>query len=104
MGRQHTIYLSDASWNRLEMLKTDELSMSAVIRMCIDLGVADRAGFDAIQEAEIQEIRIEALRKQIFNLQTMGEDITTLLFEKKKNKHQAIEKILTNAGFIEVEE
>tara|TARA_R100000951_G_C2590079_1_gene164718 strand:+ start:96 stop:356 length:261 start_codon:yes stop_codon:yes gene_type:complete len=86
------------------MLKTDDLSMSAVIRMCIDLGVADRAGFDAIQEAEIQEMRIQALRKQIFNLQTMAEDITTLLFVQKKDKHQAIEKVLTNAGFIEVEE
>ena len=101
MGRQHTIYLSDASWDRLTMLKKDEFTMSAVIRMCIDLGIKDKAGFDATRESEVQEMRINSLRKQVFNLQSLCEDITSLLFEKKKGKHEKIAQLLENAGFIE---
>ncbi len=35
MGRQHTIYISDETWNQLESLRKNEQSMSEAIRAAI---------------------------------------------------------------------
>lgn len=52
MGRQHTIYLSDATWNQLESLMSKTETMSATIRRCIQSSYDNLKQFDRIKSLE----------------------------------------------------
>tara|TARA_R100001086_G_scaffold239432_1_gene164818 strand:- start:274 stop:465 length:192 start_codon:yes stop_codon:yes gene_type:complete len=52
MGRQHTIYLSDATWNQLESLMGKTETMSATIRRCIQASYDNLKQFDRIKSLE----------------------------------------------------
>lgn len=48
MGRQHTIYLSDKTWNELESLRKNEQSMSEVMRVAIAICAKHQEEFDLV--------------------------------------------------------
>lgn len=52
MGRQHTMYISDATWRMMQLLRKEEESMSAVIRKSIELANNHHIEYDAISELE----------------------------------------------------
>jgi len=58
MGRQHTIYLSDESWDKLMTLKQDGQSMSEVIRRAIVVALNNAIDYN-------EQLRVEALRTQV---------------------------------------
>lgn len=62
MGRQHTIYLSDTTWNQLESLKKEDKSMSETIRMAIDICAQNQEQFDF---AQYQVLVIEAYKRRV---------------------------------------
>ena len=62
MGRQHTIYLSDETWNEMLDIKRDDETMSAVIRNAIHTCWANRDQFDLIV---YQTKMIEAYKRKL---------------------------------------
>ncbi len=62
MGRQHTIYLSDVTWEQLESLKKENKTMSETIRMAIDICAQQSEKFDFI---EYQVLVIEAYKRKV---------------------------------------
>jgi len=52
MGRQHTIYLSDATWEQLQTLMRKDETMSATIRRCIQASYDNIKQFDRIKNLE----------------------------------------------------
>ena len=62
MGRQHTIYLSDATWEQLESLKKENKTMSETIRLAIDICGQQQEKFDFI---EYQVLVIEAYKRKV---------------------------------------
>ncbi len=52
MGRQHTMYMSDATWNQLQALMGKDETMSATIRRCIDMCFNNLNQFDQIKRLE----------------------------------------------------
>jgi len=67
MGRQHTIYLSDATWEQLESLKKENKTMSETIRLAIDICAQQQEKFDFI---EYQVLTIEAYKRKVKYLNT----------------------------------
>jgi len=65
MGRQHTIYLSDDTWNEMLELKRDDETMSAVIRTAIHTCAVNKDQFDLIAH---QTKVIEAYKRKIARL------------------------------------
>jgi len=101
MGRQHTMYMSDVTWSRLELLKQDEQSMSAVVRQCIDLGVSNKGEFDLFTS---NELKIESLKKGIKRMTQTIDCIIDLYDEpniKYKEFYNTITKILQEEGRLE---
>tara|TARA_R110001599_G_scaffold339752_2_gene559538 strand:- start:436 stop:690 length:255 start_codon:yes stop_codon:yes gene_type:complete len=65
MGRQHTIYLSDDTWNEMLELKRDDETMSAVIRTAIHTCAVNKGQFDLIVH---QTKMIEAMKRRIASI------------------------------------
>jgi len=87
MGRQHTMYISDATWNKLEMLQGGtEKSMSAVIRRSVDLAIENKTEYDLNL---MQELKIEALEKQ----KKFQENDKECLIEALQKIHKIINQI-----------
>ena len=64
MGGQHTIYLSDVTWEQLQSLKKENKTMSETIRMAIDICAQQSVKFDLI---EYQTLVIEAYKRKVAN-------------------------------------
>jgi len=62
MGRQHTIYLSDDTWQEMLELKRDDETMSAVIRTAIHTCAVNKDQFDLIV---YQTKMIEAYQRKL---------------------------------------
>lgn len=67
MGRQHTIYLSDVTWEQLESLKKENKTMSETIRNAIDICAQQSVKFDLI---EYQKDVIEAYKRKVSMLES----------------------------------
>lgn len=67
MGRQHTIYLSDDTWNEMVELKRNDETMSAVIRTAIHTCAVNKDQFDLIVH---QTKMIENYKRQIARITT----------------------------------
>jgi len=67
MGRQHTIYLSDVTWEQLEALKKENKTMSETIRNAIDICAQQSVKFDLI---EYQKDVIEAYKRKVLMLES----------------------------------
>lgn len=52
MGRQHTMYMSEATWTQLKALMGKEETMSATIRRCIEVCSNNQTEFDQIKRLE----------------------------------------------------
>ena len=52
MGRQHTMYMSDATWTQLKTLMGKDETMSATIRRCIQVCSDNQKQFDQIKLLE----------------------------------------------------
>jgi len=52
MGRQHTMYMSDATWNQLQVLMGKDETMSATIRRCIQMCHDNLEQFDQIKKLQ----------------------------------------------------
>jgi len=61
MGRQHTIYMSDMTWEQLQSLKKGDESMSQVIRNALEICAANKDTFDLVSH---QQKIIEAYEKR----------------------------------------
>lgn len=87
MGRQHTMYISDSTWGKLEMLQGGtEKSMSAVIRRSVDLAIENKTEYDLNL---MQELKIEALEKQ----RKFHNDDKNSLIETLQKIHKIINQI-----------
>ncbi len=64
MGRQHTMYMSDATWTQLKALMGKDETMSATIRRCIQVCSDNQKQFDQIK---ILENRIAMLCSQVMD-------------------------------------
>lgn len=62
MGRQHTIYLSDKTYQEMESLRKQGESMSQVIRTAVNIAFMNIDNYDLVAH---QQMKIAALRKQI---------------------------------------
>ena len=62
MGRQHTIYLSEASFANLLTLKNDDESMSQVIRNALAVCADNKDTFDLVA---YQNKQIDAFRRKL---------------------------------------
>ena len=62
MGRQHTIYLSDKTYQEMESLKKEGESMSNVVRTAVQIAYLNIDNYDLVRH---QQMKIEALQKQI---------------------------------------
>lgn len=62
MGRQHTIYLSDKTYQEMESLKKEGESMSNVIRTAVQIAYLNIDNYDLVRH---QQMKIDALRRQI---------------------------------------
>ena len=62
MGRQHTIYLSDASFEALMTLKKADESMSQVIRNSLSVCAENQESFDLVSNLNKQN---DALRRRL---------------------------------------
>ena len=62
MGRQHTIYLSDASFENLMTLKNDDESMSQVIRNALAVCADNKDTFDLVA---YQNKKIDAYKRKL---------------------------------------
>ena len=49
MGRQHTMYMSDVTWDQLQSLKKDDQSMSEAIRIAIAICYDNQDSFDLLK-------------------------------------------------------
>jgi len=49
MGRQHTIYLSDKTYEQMEHLRKHDESMSNVIRTAIEIAFMNLDNYDLVQ-------------------------------------------------------
>jgi len=52
MGRQHTMYMSEATWTQLKTLMGKDETMSATIRRCIEVCSNNQKEFDQIKRLE----------------------------------------------------
>lgn len=52
MGRQHTMYMSEATWTQLKTLMGKDETMSATIRRCIQVCSDNLKQFDQIKLLE----------------------------------------------------
>ncbi len=52
MGRQHTMYMSDATWNQLQVLMGKDETMSATIRRCVQMCHDNLTQFDQIKRLQ----------------------------------------------------
>lgn len=52
MGRQHTMYMSEATWTQLKALMGKDETMSATIRRCIQVCSDNQKQFDQIKLLE----------------------------------------------------
>lgn len=52
MGRQHTMYMSEATWTQLKTLMGKDETMSATIRRCIQVCSDNQKHFDQIKMLE----------------------------------------------------
>jgi len=62
MGRQHTIYMSDVTWEQLNSLKKGDESMSQVIRNALEICAANIDTFDLVAG---QQVEIEAYKRKV---------------------------------------
>jgi len=65
MGRQHTIYLSDVTWEQLNSLKKENKTMSETIRIAIEMCAQNSVKFDLI---EYQLTVIEAYKRKVLTM------------------------------------
>jgi len=105
MGRQHTMYLSDATWRMMQLLKEEDESMSAVIRKSIELANNQHIQYDAISELEKKKDVLRDLMTQKFNMIELLQDIADLTLNTKKGNHTERMKLLIalleKEGYIE---
>ena len=105
MGRQHTMYISDASWKKLMLLKEENESMSAVIRKSIDLASNQSIQYDAVSDLEKKKDVLRDLMTQKFDMFELLEDIADLTLNTKKGNHtermKLIIALLEKEGYIE---
>mgnify|MGYP003153988628 CR=1 FL=1 len=105
MGRQHTMYISDATWRMMQLLRKDEESMSAVIRKCIELANNQHIEFDAISELEKKKDVLREYMIKRWHLLDIIENITDLTLDTEKGNHtqrmKLIIALLEKEGFIE---
>ena len=59
MGRQHTMYMSDATWNQLVLMIRADETMSSTIRRCIEICSENVADFDIIKSKNDEIKRLE---------------------------------------------
>ncbi len=52
MGRQHTMYMSDATWEQLQRLMGKDETMSATIRRCVQMCSDNLDQFDQIKKLQ----------------------------------------------------
>ena len=103
MGRQHTMYLSDATWRMMQLLKEDEESMSAVIRKSIELANNHHIQYNAVHELEKKQVRIkeeQILKWKLMDLLNDIADITLEHLHSSQRLHK-IKTLLEKEGYIE---
>lgn len=59
MGRQHTMYMSDATWEQLVLLMRADETMSSTIRRCIQICSENVADFDMIKSKDDEIKKLE---------------------------------------------
>jgi len=59
MGRQHTMYMSDATWNQLVLMIRADETMSSTIRRCIEICSENVGDFDIIKSKNDEIKRLE---------------------------------------------
>lgn len=104
MGRQHTMYISDATWRMMQLLRKDEESMSAVIRKSIELANNQHIQFDAISELEKKKDVLRNLMTSRWDLILLIEDLSEISLDGTKKVSQRLELIiarLEKEGYIE---
>ena len=103
MGRQHTMYISDATWRMMQLLRKEEESMSAVIRKSIELANNHHIEYDAISELEKKKDALKNLMTSRWDLIDIIENITQITFENlhAKQRLHKIRALLEKEGYIE---
>jgi len=61
MGRQHTMYMSDATWEQLVLLVRADETMSSTIRRCIQICSENVGQFDMIKNKDDEIKRLEGM-------------------------------------------
>jgi len=61
MGRQHTMYMSEATWNQLVLMIRADETMSSTIRRCIQICSENVAQFDMIKNKDDELDRLKKL-------------------------------------------
>lgn len=89
MGRQHTIYLSDKTYQEMESLKKEGESMSNVIRTAVEIAFLNIDNYDLVRH---QQMKIAALRKQLDFVKQKVEE---------SGVHTNLWQALYNAGVID---
>jgi len=59
MGRQHTMYMSEATWNQLVLMIRADETMSSTIRRCIQICSENVADFDMIKSKDDEIKRLQ---------------------------------------------
>jgi len=62
MGRQHTIYLSDVTWEQLQSLKKENKTMSETVRNAIEICAQQSIKFNLV---EYQLAVIETYKRKL---------------------------------------
>jgi len=104
MGRQHTMYISDATWRMMQLLRKDEESMSAVIRKSIELANNQHIQYDAISELEKKKDVLRDLMTSRWDLISLIEDLSEIALDGTKKVPPRLELIiarLEKEGYIE---
>ena len=103
MGRKHTMYISDATWRMMQLLKQEEESMSAVIRKSIELANNHHIEYDAISELEKKKDILREYVSTRYHLIDIIENITDITFENlhAKQRLHKIKTLLEKEGYIE---
>ena len=104
MGRQHTMYISDATWRMMQLLRKDEESMSAVIRKSIELANNQHIQYDAISELEKKKDVLRDLMTSRWDLISLIEDLSEIALDGTKKVSPRLELIiarLEKEGYIE---
>tara|TARA_R100000654_G_scaffold38933_1_gene64725 strand:+ start:1872 stop:2183 length:312 start_codon:yes stop_codon:yes gene_type:complete len=103
MGRQHTMYISDASWKKLMLLKEENESMSSVIRKSIEVATNYHIQYDAVRELEQKRVILQELQSKKWDLMDLLNDIADISLEHlhASQRLHKIKVLLEKEGYIE---